>query len=116
MKGYEVEFPGDESECGIVSDLVFGMDERDARNNFFLGKSFLKSWPMDPEKECSKSEVKLYHRKNLDNCESLSKMEIAEKLILLNDWFWDFGEDRFIEEHFDKQKFENAWRDEYGKE
>ena len=43
MKGYEVEFPGDASECGIVSDLVFGMDERDARNNFFLGKSFLKS-------------------------------------------------------------------------
>ena len=65
MKGYEVEFPGEASECG----------------------------------------------KNLDNCESLSKMEIAEKLILFNDWFWDFDEDRYIEENFDKKKFEKAWRD-----
>lgn len=37
-------------------------------------------------------------------------MEIAEKLILLNNWFWDFGEDRFIEENFDKQKFEKTWK------
>ena len=95
MNAYEVEFPGEASECGIVSDFVFGIDQKDARNNFFLG---------------SKSEVKLYRRKNLDNCETLSKMEIAEKLILLNDWFWDFGEDRFIEENFDKQKFEKAWK------
>lgn len=114
MNAYDVEFPGEASECGIVSDFVFGKDESDAKNNFFLGKSLLRNWLLDPENNCSKSEVKLYHRKNLDNCESLSKMEIAEKLILFSDWFWDFGQDRYIEENFDKKKFEKAWRDEYG--
>ena len=116
MKAYEVEFPGNASECGIVSDFVFGTDEKDAHNNLFLGQSLLKNLLLDPENNCSKSEVRLYRRKNLDNCEKLSKMEIAERLILFNDWFWDFGEDRFLEEHFDKKKFEKAWRDEYGKE
>ena len=110
MIGYEVEFPGKASECGIVSDFVFGIDQRDAKNNFFLGKSLLRNWFLDPKNNCSESEVKLYHRKNLDNCENLSKMEIAEKLILFNGWFWDFGEDRFIEENFDKKKFEKAWK------
>lgn len=110
MNAYEVEFPGEASECGILSDFVFGIDQKDARNNFFLGQSLLKNWLLDPENNCSKSEVKIYRRKKLDNCENLSKMEIAEKLILLNNWFWDFCEVRFIEENFDKQKFEKAWK------
>ena len=93
-------------------DFAFAETKESAEQKFLAGKSAFGCKLKYPDE----SNIRIERCKKLDNCEKLSKMEIAEKLILFNDWFWDFGQDRFLEEHFDKKKFEKAWRDEYGKE
>lgn len=115
MKAYQVEYPGDGYEIETGMDLVYGNNREEAKKNFFENESFFGSWGY--ECDCRVSDVKFYRLKDLDDCENLSSMKKAEKLVVSGAcMYWELGDKCFDEDNFDEQEFEKEWMKEYGSE
>lgn len=115
MKAYQVEYPGDGYEIETGMDLVYGNNRKEARKNFFDSNSFFGAWGYGCD--CRVSDVKFYRLKDLDNCENITSMKTAEKLITSGACMdWELAGEHFNEDNFNEQKFEKAWFVEYGSE
>lgn len=90
-------------------DFVFAETKESAEQKFLAGKSAFGSKLKYPDE----SNIRLERCKKLDNCESLSKMEVAEKLITDLGWCWGTNGNEYDQINFDKQKFERDWDDRY---
>ena len=89
--------------------------EKKLKRTFFENESFFGSWGY--ECDCRVSDVKFYRLKDLDDCENLSSMKKAEKLITSGACMdWELAGEHFNKDNFDEQKFEKAWFVEYASE
>ncbi|MCT6902920.1 MAG: hypothetical protein M3Z48_06770 [Lactobacillus sp.] len=86
MKAYLIDYKDRDFQ-----DFVFAETKESAEQKFLAGKSAFGSKLKYPDE----SNIRIERCKKLDNCEKLSKMQMAEKLIS------------------DKQKFERDWDDRY---
>ncbi|MCT6891684.1 MAG: hypothetical protein M3Z87_18850 [Lactobacillus sp.] len=86
MKAYLIDYQDRD-----LQDYVFAETKESAEQRFLAGKSAFGSKLKYPDE----SNIRIERCKKLDNCEKLSKMQMAEKLIS------------------DKQKFERDWDDRY---
>lgn len=112
MKAYQVTFTAEGLSCLKAQDLVFANTVIEAKAKFLDWKSVFAG-----AIECSdKNKIKIARRPELDGCEKLPKVAIAEKLVTKCGWNWTFfngGGDDVTPETFDKNEFEKAWaRDE----
>ena len=107
MKAYEANFNGYLDDEEASSYFVFANNAAEAK------KAVVNAFGYVQENGASYTDIRVRRCLSLDNCENLSKMEITEKLILHNQWYWYFGGNLFNDENFDKEKFEKAWKDAY---
>lgn len=92
-----------------LQDYVFAETKESAEQKFLAGKSAFSSKLKFPEE----TNIRIERCKKLDNCESLSKMKMAEKLIMDCGWVWGTDSDIYDQTNFDKEEFESDWDDCY---
>ena len=115
MKAYEASFNGYLDDEEASTDFVFANNAAESKKAVANRETIIDNdaFGYAQENGASYTDIRVRRCPNLDDCENLSKMEIAEKLILYNHWYWYFGDDLFNHENFDKKKFEKAWKDAY---
>lgn len=114
MKAYEVAYPNGSTFAETKSDVVFGVNEEDAKRNLKEGLSLFPDYDADYKRATYK------HIPYLDDCEDLTLMKKVEKLITEGAWCWTFGGDAlaFYSPLTDKEikVFEKMWIETYGDE
>lgn len=115
MKAYEVSFNGwlDLDDGGNV-DIVFAKNVAKAKKAVANGETvFNDSFNNAKENGASYTDIRVVRVPELDNCENLSNMEMAEKLIMKCGWYWGLNGKQYDKDNFAKQEFEKAWKDTY---
>ena len=115
MKAYEVSFNGwlDLDDGGNV-DIVFAKNVAKAKKAVANGETvFNDSFNNAKENGASYTDIRVVRDPELDNCENLSNMEMAEKLIMKGGWYWGLNGKQYDKDNFAKQEFEKAWKDTY---
>lgn len=106
MKAYLIDYQDRD-----LQDYVFAETKESAEQKFLAGKSAFAFG--SKLKYPDENDIHIERCRKLDDCENLSKMEMAEKLITELGWVWETDGYEYDQINFDKQKFEEDWNDCY---